>query len=109
MAMAIDEIGQIVTACPGGVHLAVKVVPGASRSRIVGVLGDRLKVAVSAPPEAGKANRAVCDLLARAFDVPAGDVSVISGTSKPRKVIEVLGPTACAAVAVLRAALGLVG
>ena len=56
-----------------GVRMAVKVVPGASRDRIVGKLGDALKVAVSKPPEAGAANKAVIALLARSLDVDRAD------------------------------------
>ncbi|MGB9626422.1 MAG: DUF167 domain-containing protein, partial [Phycisphaerae bacterium] len=48
---------------PGGVEVAVKVVPGSSRDRIMGVLGDALKIAVAAPPEKGKANQAVIEVL----------------------------------------------
>lgn len=76
-----------------GVAIRVKVVPGASRSRIVGVLGDRLKVAVAAPPEDGKANAAVCGLLAEAMGVSARDVRVSAGMSQPRKTITVAGVT----------------
>ncbi len=36
------------------VCVRVKVVPGASRSEVVGVHGDRLRVRIAAPPEAGK-------------------------------------------------------
>jgi uncharacterized protein (TIGR00251 family) len=53
----------------------VKAVPGASRDEIAGVLGGRLKVRVAAPPEGGKANRAIAMLLARAIGVKAGRVS----------------------------------
>jgi uncharacterized protein (TIGR00251 family) len=44
-------------------RLSVKVVPGSSRNQIVGSLGDALKIKVMAPPEKGKANEAVVELL----------------------------------------------
>ena len=49
------ELSSILSASGDGTRVRVKVVPGASRTKVVGVLGDRLKVAVAAPPEGGKA------------------------------------------------------
>jgi len=69
----------------GGVVLAVKVVPGASRNRIAGVLGDALKVTVSAPAEKGKANAAVATVLAKALCVNLRDVELSSGQTNARK------------------------
>jgi len=46
------------------VLLPVKVVPGASRTRCLGELDGRAKIAVAAPPEAGKANKALVAFLA---------------------------------------------
>jgi uncharacterized protein len=74
-----------------GIRFAVKVVPGASRDRVVGELGDALKVAVSKPPEAGAANAAVVELLAAALGVPRAAVQVLHGHSSPRKEIHVAG------------------
>ncbi len=71
----------------------VKLVPGASRDEIVGDVGDRLKVRVSAPPEEGRANQATCALLARAVDVKAKDVNVESGHTNPKKIIRICGAT----------------
>ena len=71
--------------------LNVKVVPGASRDRVAGRYGDGVKVQVSAPPEGGKANRAVEELLAAALGVKAQQVRVVKGHSNPRKVVEVEG------------------
>jgi uncharacterized protein (TIGR00251 family) len=68
------------------VRLAVKVVPGATRERIVGWLGDALKVTVAAPPERGYANRAVAELLERTLGVA---VRLVAGERSPRKVFEV--------------------
>ncbi len=72
-------------------RLKVKVVPGASRTRVVGWLGDALKVRVSAPPEKGKANAAVAAVVAEALGLPAGSVAVVSGKSSPRKQLEIRG------------------
>ncbi len=69
------------------VLIRVKVVPGASRQEIAGPLGDRLKVRVSAPPEAGRANKAVCALIARALGVKPKQVSIEAGRSSPEKTI----------------------
>jgi uncharacterized protein (TIGR00251 family) len=76
---------------PGGVQFAVKAVPGASRDRIVGVLGDALKVQVAAPAEGGKANARLCELLAHSLGLPASAVQVQTGHGSPRKVVAVQG------------------
>lgn len=82
----------------------MKVVPGASRTRIVGVLGDALKVAVSAPPEGGKANAAVCKLLATRLGKAKSDVSIVAGHSQPHKRVFVRGCDAATVRAALRTA-----
>ena len=74
-----------------GAVVAVKVVPGASRRRIVGPLGERLKVAVRKPPEKGAANQAVAALLAKALAVRASDVEILRGGVSPQKVFLVRG------------------
>ena len=71
--------------------MAIKVVPGASRTEIAGWLGDALKVRVSAPPERGKANAAVEALIAEALGLPAGLVRVASGPTSPRKTVQISG------------------
>ena len=78
---------------PGGAVLAVKVVPGASRDRIVGVLGDALKISTAAPPEKGKANAAVGKLLAKAINVAPKTVELVAGPTSPRKEFRIAGLT----------------
>lgn len=68
----------------------VWVVPGASRSEIVGPFGDHLKVRVVAPPEKGKANRAVLELLEHRLGAP---VELVSGGGGRRKRLRVQGLT----------------
>ena len=71
--------------------IAVKAVPGASRDEISGALGDRLKVRVSAPPEGGKANKAICALIAGALGVSKKQVGVVAGMSSAEKTVRVEG------------------
>jgi uncharacterized protein (TIGR00251 family) len=71
------------------VLLPVKVVPKASRDRVAGWIGDRLKVQVAAPPERGRANEAVARLLADALGLPKGAVRVAAGLTSPLKVLEI--------------------
>lgn len=79
------------TSSAAGVRFAVKAVPGASRARIVGPLGEALKVAIAQPPEGGAANRAIVSLLAEALGVPERQVQIVRGHSSPRKQILVSG------------------
>jgi uncharacterized protein YggU (UPF0235/DUF167 family) len=72
-------------------RLAVKVVPGSSREGIAGWLGESLRVRVSAPPERGRANTAVEQLIAGALGLARGSVRVVAGGASPRKIVEVSG------------------
>lgn len=78
------------------VLIAVKAVPGASRDAVAGRLGERLKVRVAAPPEGGKANKAICALLAAELGVRASDAEVVQGHGRAEKVVRVAGVTAAA-------------
>jgi len=72
-------------------RLFVRVQPGASRLRIVGMLGDALKVAVTAPPEKGKANKALSRFLAKELGLSQGAVRIVAGIASRRKTVEVEG------------------
>jgi hypothetical protein len=71
--------------------LRVKVVPGSSRNEIAGWLGDAVKIRVKAPPEKGKANAAVLDLLARQLGLSTTALAIISGHSSPSKIVAISG------------------
>lgn len=71
------------------VLLWIKAVPGASRNQIAGVLGDRLKIRITAPPEAGKANQAICTLLAKTLKIKSRDISIDSGQTNPEKIVRI--------------------
>lgn len=71
-------------------ELKVKVVPGSSRSQIVGMMSDgTLKVKIAAPPERGKANAELRQMLARAYGVKPRDVVILSGETSPLKRVRV--------------------
>lgn len=72
-------------------RLPVKVVPGASQSKITGWLGEELKIRVGASPEKGKANKQVKALLAKILGLYYGQVEIIAGLSSPHKLIEFSG------------------
>ena len=69
----------------------IKAVPGASRSQISGVLGDRLKVRIAAPPEGGKANTAICELLAAELGIKPRQITIESGQSGAEKTVRIAG------------------
>ena len=77
--------------------MKVKAVPGASRSEIVGKLGEALKIRVAAPPEGGKANREIVALVAAKLGLSLNRVAVLSGQSSSAKVLSVEGLSAEAA------------
>jgi uncharacterized protein YggU (UPF0235/DUF167 family) len=72
-------------------------VPGAKRPGIAGRLGESWKLRVTAPPERGKANEAVVDLLSARLGVTARNVTVVSGATARDKVVELRGITAAEA------------
>jgi hypothetical protein len=82
----------------------LRVVPGAKRPGVVGRYGDAWKVRVVAAPEAGKANDAVLDLLARTFDLPRRDLELTAGKASRDKVVVLDGLTSEAADKILAAA-----
>ncbi len=77
-----------------GVRVPVKVVPGASRSKVVGILDGALKVTVAAPPEKGKANKALIKIMAETFGLPKNRVSIEQGQSSHHKIVLLHGTNA---------------
>ena len=73
--------------------IAVKVVPRATKNEIVGWLEGALKIRLQAPPEDGRANRALEELLAEALGLKKNAVTVAAGRSSARKRVEVVGLT----------------
>lgn len=75
-------------------RLEVIVSPRASRTRIMGVHDDRLKIQLAAPPAEGKANAALVRFLAEILDVPKAQVEIVGGASSTRKSLRLVRVTA---------------
>jgi uncharacterized protein (TIGR00251 family) len=76
--------------------LAVKVVPNSSRTQIAGTLGKpptALKIKVTQPPEDGRANRAVMELLAETLGIASSQIKLVSGQTHPQKTLQIAGVT----------------
>ena len=77
-----------ITRTDAGTIVPVVAKPGAKRDDVVGIHGASLKVAVTAAPERGKANKAILKLLAKRLGVSPSALSLVSGeTSKQKKIL----------------------
>lgn len=87
-------------------RLAVRVQPRARRAALVGRLASgEWKLAVTAPPEGGRANEAVVELMSALLGVSRRAVAVVRGATSRAKTIQVEGVSAAEAESRLAAAL----
>ena len=77
-----------------GLTFAVRVVPRASSSGIVGEHDGALRVRVAAPPVDGEANRELIKVLAKSFELPQNAVEIVSGTNSKSKTVRIRGAKA---------------
>lgn len=75
----------------GGVLLDVHLQPGARRDAVCGVHGERLKIAVAAPPVEGRANEALVEFLARRLELPRRQVHLVVGQHHRDKTLRADG------------------
>jgi uncharacterized protein (TIGR00251 family) len=71
--------------------LAVVVSPKSGRDEVAGWRGSELSVRVTAAPDAGKANAAVCKTIAEALGVPKSSVQILRGDAARHKIVEIRG------------------
>jgi uncharacterized protein (TIGR00251 family) len=72
--------------------LSIRVQPRASQNEFAGVVGEQLKVRLTAPPVDGKANLALLKFLAKCCDVPRGQVTLLSGDTGRNKRVRIDNP-----------------
>ncbi|MDX2109907.1 MAG: DUF167 domain-containing protein [Verrucomicrobiota bacterium] len=78
---------------PPATTLDIRVVPNASRNQVVGWHAGALKVKVQAPPEGGRANEAVVEVLAETLGVPERAIVILRGATARNKQVSVTGLT----------------
>lgn len=78
---------------PAFCTLAIKAIPNAPRSAVVGWLGDALKVKVHAPALDGRANEALCEFLADELGLPKRAVTLVQGDKSRQKLLRIAGLT----------------
>lgn len=86
-----DALRNTIQITSTGILVRVFVQPKARREQVVGLHGDRLKLAVTAPPDKGKANAAVIRLLAEMLQVAPSKVELLRGDTSRQKDLLVAG------------------
>jgi uncharacterized protein len=74
-----------------GITFAIKAHPRACKNAVTGVVGDALKLALTAPPIDGKANQVVVEFLADLFAIPRSSVTIASGETSRNKIVRISG------------------
>lgn len=82
-----DLMNNWIKAHAKGALLSLHIQPGASRSEIVGLHGERLKVKIKAPPVDGAANLALIEFFADFLGIAKSRVSLIQGESSRQKTL----------------------
>jgi uncharacterized protein (TIGR00251 family) len=75
----------------GGVRVDIEVKVRSSQSRVLGIKGNRLSVALAAPPVDGAANKCLLETLAGYFELPRRQLKLTAGERSRRKVVELAG------------------
>jgi uncharacterized protein (TIGR00251 family) len=74
-----------------GISFSIKVHPRARKNAITGVVGNALKLALTAPPVEGRANQAVIEFFADLFQIPRSSVTIASGETSRNKIVRIAG------------------
>ena len=69
--------------------IKVKIAPGSSKNKIIGVYNDSLKITITAPPVEGKANKKCIAYLAKYFDIAKSKIEIISGKNSKNKLLKI--------------------
>jgi hypothetical protein len=94
---------------PEGARFLVRVTPRASRTAILGIMGEgdsaALKIALQAPPLEGRANAALIEFLSDILGVRRSDIEITAGQHARNKTVLIRGHSATPIAALLGQAL----
>ncbi len=88
-------------AADGRITLTLHIQPGAKKTEFAGLHGDALKIRLAAPPVDGKANEALVKFVAETLGIARSEVTIKSGHTSRRKVVEIDDPTRLEVIAKL--------
>jgi uncharacterized protein (TIGR00251 family) len=74
-----------------GVLIPVLAQPAAKRSAIVKFHAGAVKIAVNQPPDKGRANEAILEVLAKTLDLPLRSLELVAGATSRRKMVLIHG------------------
>lgn len=70
-----------------GVEVRVRLAPRASREKVDGLYGDRLKIRLTAPPVGGAANEALLRFLAKCVRIAPRNLRIVHGAKSVSKTV----------------------
>jgi uncharacterized protein (TIGR00251 family) len=74
-----------------GIEIEVRVEPRSSKKGVSGLLGNVVKVKLTAPPVDGAANEQLIEVISEATGLKKSAIRIIRGTSAKRKTLEIRG------------------
>ena len=74
-----------------GIELFLHCQPGAKKTEVQGIYGDRLKIRLAAPALEGRANEALITWISKTLKVPSSKIELLSGDTGRQKRVRILG------------------
>ena len=78
---------EIYSISKDGIVLHIKVIPRASKNEVVGIMGDRLKIKIKAPPVDGEANAEIIKFFSKLLGIPKKQIKILRGLNASSKDI----------------------
>ena len=105
-SLPVAGLSTVLSSVGGDALLKCVIQPRASRRTIVGIHGNELKIALTAPPVDGQANKLLCEFIADSFRLPKSRVLIKSGLTSRHKAVELSGLASAEAENILKEYLG---